>query len=92
MITAKEFVMGYCQRTGMTEKEFYADYVVMPDTASPHGWAAVCNTPLCIKSHVDLYMPVPNWTGIKNSLNAYGGDAAEVDNAIKAAGGTMEGE
>lgn len=56
IISASEFVKGYCIRSGITESEFYATKVPMPDQTSPWGWAAVSNDPLLIKAHVDLYL------------------------------------
>ncbi|HHS9753289.1 TPA: DUF551 domain-containing protein [Klebsiella pneumoniae] len=56
IISASEFVKGYCIRSGITESEFYATQVPMPDQTSPWGWAAVSNDPLLIKAHVDLYL------------------------------------
>ena len=55
-MTAAEFVKQYCEAGGWTEKEFYESQVLMPDDTSPYGWAAVANSPLAIKAHVDLYM------------------------------------
>lgn len=54
--SAAQFVKDYCKAAGWTEKEFYETQVPMPDITSPSGWAAVSNSPLSIKSHVDLYM------------------------------------
>lgn len=58
-MTAAEFVKQYCEAAGWTEKEFYESQVPMPDSTSPSGWAAVSNSPLAIKAHVDLYMRMP---------------------------------
>lgn len=58
-MTAAEFVKQYCEVAGWTEKEFYESQVPMPDSTSPSGWAAVSNSPLAIKAHVDLYMRMP---------------------------------
>ena len=58
-ISASEFVKQYCKKSGITEREFYATQVPMPDPTSPHGWAAVSNNPLSIKAHVDLYSGTP---------------------------------
>ncbi len=54
-ISASEFVKGYCKKSGITEREFYATQIPMPDQTSPSGWAAVSNNPMSIKAHVDLY-------------------------------------
>ncbi|HHY2862066.1 hypothetical protein U0Y62_23540 [Enterobacter hormaechei] len=54
--SAAQFVKDYCKSAGWSEKEFYETQVPMPDITSPSGWAAVSNSPLAIKSHVDLYM------------------------------------
>lgn len=54
--SAAQFVKDYCKSAGWTEQEFYETQVPMPDITSPSGWAAVSNSPLAIKSHVDLYM------------------------------------
>lgn len=54
--SAAQFVKDYCKAAGWTEKEFYETQVPLPDITSPSGWAAVSNSPLSIKSHVDLYM------------------------------------
>lgn len=55
-ISAAQFVKDYCKCAGWTEKEFYETQVPLPDNTSPSGWAAVTNSPLHIKAHVDLYM------------------------------------
>lgn len=59
-ITVSEFVRGYCERSGITEREFYATQIPMPDQTSPSGWAAVSNNPLSVKAHVDLYSGKPS--------------------------------
>lgn len=54
---AKDFVSWYCKNNGMTERDFYSDNIPMPDSKSPHGFAAVSNSPLTIKAHVELHYP-----------------------------------
>lgn len=55
-ISAAQFVKDYCAAGGISEAEFYETQVPMPDSTSPSGWAAVTNSPLHIKAHVDLYV------------------------------------
>lgn len=55
-ISAAKFVKDYCAAGGISEAEFYETQVPMPDSTSPSGWAAVTNSPLHIKAHVDLYV------------------------------------
>lgn len=54
-LTCSDFVQMYCKDGGITEAEFYQSQIPMPDNTSPHGWAAVSNSPLAIKAHVDLF-------------------------------------
>lgn len=55
-ITVSEFVRGYCERSGITEREFYETQIPMPDPSSPYGWSAVSNSAVSVKAHVKLVM------------------------------------
>lgn len=59
LLSASEFVKMYCENGGITEREFYESQIPMPDKTSPNGWAAVTNSPLAVKSHVELYADLP---------------------------------
>lgn len=59
VITAQEFVKGYCERSGISKDEFYESQVPMPDPTSPLGWAAVSNNHLSIKAHVNINLAAP---------------------------------
>lgn len=90
-ISASEFVKQYCKKSGITEREFYAAQIPMPDQTSPSGWAAVSNNPLSIKAHVDLYsgkttpvVPVvPEEKPIPNTLSMYAMDAVAAMAEVK---------
>lgn len=56
IFSAHEFVASYCQKSGISEDDFYESEVPMPSTDSPHGWAAVSNHPLSIKAHVKIHL------------------------------------
>lgn len=73
IISASEFVKGYCARSGITEREFYETQVPMPDPTSIWGWAAVSNEPLLIKAHVDLYLSQQPENKTQTSIGGEGG-------------------
>lgn len=66
-LTRAEFEFMYAARSGVTVAEAFGgehpEYVALHcecDADSCQGWAAVCNTPLSLKAHYDLYAP---WGG-----------------------------
>lgn len=59
-MSASNFVEQYSKASGLSVREFYDEQVPMPDPTSPSGWAAVSNSPISIKAHVDTRLAEPS--------------------------------
>lgn len=95
-LTAREFVSGYCERSGISQEEFYGRSVPLPDRTSPCGWAKVSNNPRSIQDHIELYSPFPDdvFAPYAETENTYG-YAMHNNRTIMFEGGygvTIEGE
>lgn len=59
-ITQREFIDGYCSRSGVTLAWFNENYVALPCDCGEqgcNGWAAIHNTPEMVDMHNSLYSP-----------------------------------
>lgn len=57
-MTAEEFEVGYCERSGITReyyRKWFATMTCQCDYESCEGWAAIHNTPDMIKDQQFLY-------------------------------------
>ena len=58
-MTKQDFIKQYCKLSDITEDFFNSNFVALKcncDAEDCQGWAAVCNNPISIKTHLKLYV------------------------------------